>query len=138
MSQLLTRQTARIAANVATVAFGAAILLQLLLAIGVLPSSMAWGGSQPVLTIPLRIASLISVVVLGLCAYVIRRRAGLSGKSPAPMWIKILSWVITLYMALNTLGNFASSSLGEKVVFGPISLIIVLSCLLVSLSKETA
>ena len=60
MSHLVTRGAARIAANVATVAFGAAILLQLL-------------------------------------------------------------------MALNALGNFASSSVVEKVVFGPISLIMAAS-----------
>jgi hypothetical protein len=97
---------------------------------------MAWGGSQPVLTVPLRIASLIAALLLGLFGYIIRWRAGLLRKRPASTLIRILSWAITLYMGLNALGNFASSSAGEKVVFGPISLILAVSCLLVSLSSE--
>jgi hypothetical protein len=136
VSRLLTRRTAGIAANIATAAFGAAIVLQLLLATGFLPSSMAWGGSQPVLPIPLRIASLIAALLLGLFAYIIRWRAGLLVQRPVSRLIKILSWVITLYMGLNALGNFASSSAAERIVFGPISLILAASCLLVSLSNK--
>ena len=39
------------------------MLLQPLLAAGVLPSTMAWGGTQPVLTVSLGIASLVAVVL---------------------------------------------------------------------------
>jgi hypothetical protein len=132
---MTSQPVAQIAANVTTLAFAVAMLLQLLLALGVLPISMAWGGTQTVLTVPLRIASLVAVVVLGLFAYVIRRRAGLIGDLPIPMLIKALSWVVTLFLALNTLGNFASKSVAERAVFGVTTLILVMSCLLVSLSR---
>ena len=135
MNQLVTRRTARMAANVATIAFGVGIVLQLLLAAGILPVTMAWGGSQPVLTTALRLSSLLAVVILGLAAYVIRRRAGLIGTGPVSLPIKVLAWVITAYMALNALGNFASASAAEKLVFGPIALILFGACLLVSISR---
>jgi hypothetical protein len=135
MTLLQSQPVARVAGNVATLAFAVSMLLQTLLALGVLPVSMAWGGTQTTLTIPLRIASLLAVVVLGLFAYVIRRRAGLLGDPPLPMMIKVLSWVITLFLALNTLGNFASKSVAERAVFGTTTLILVVACLLVSMSR---
>ena len=126
--------SAQTAARVATVAFGVAILLQLLLAAGVLPVSMAWGGAQTTLTLPLRIASVLAAGVLALCAYVIRRRAGLAGKGAPSRAIRLLSWVITIYLFLNTAANLLSPSMGEKILFGSITLVLAVSCLIVSAS----
>lgn len=125
----------RIAANVATVLFIVTMLIQLLLAAGILPVSMAWGGRQSELTPGLRIGSLVAVVILGLFLYVIRARAGLIGNSPPTTAIKVFSWVITAFMALNTLGNLTSVSGLERLVFTPITLLLVVSCAIVSLSK---
>jgi hypothetical protein len=136
LQRLFTPSAVRVAGNVATVAFAVVILLQLLLAAGVLPISMAWGGTQAVLTVPFRIASVAAAGVLGLCAYVIRRRAGLAGEGPPSRATRIFSWVITIYMGLNTLGNFASSSKWETIAFAPLTLVLVLSCLIVSVSRS--
>jgi hypothetical protein len=125
----------RIAANVATVLFIVIMLVQLLLAAGILPVSMAWGGRQSELTLGLRIGSIVAVVILGFFLYVIRARAGLIGNSPPTTAIKVLSWVITAFMGLNTLGNLTSVSSTERLVFTPITLLLVASCAVVSLSK---
>jgi uncharacterized membrane protein YhdT len=138
MHRLLSRSAGRTAASIATIAFAATMLLQLLLALGILPSTMAWGGTQPTLTPSLRLTSLVAIVVLGVFAYVIRRRAGLVGHPPVPRWVKVLAWVITAYLALNTLGNLASPSLAEKALFGSIALILALACLVVALARDTA
>ncbi|MEJ2753868.1 MAG: hypothetical protein P8169_14510 [Chloroflexota bacterium] len=135
MTTLTTRSAATIAANVATVLFAIVIILQLLLAAGVLPISMAWGGTQTELTSTLRLASIAAAIILGAFAYVIRRRAGLIGDSPPSRAIKIMSWVITAFMALNTLGNLTSQSTAEKAVFTPITLLLVICCFVVSISK---
>jgi len=135
MTTLTTRSAATIAANVATVLFAIAIILQLLLAAGVLPISMAWGGTQTELTSTLRLASIAAAIILGAFAYVIRRRSGLIGDSPPSRAIKIMSWVITAFMALNTLGNLTSQSTAEKAVFTPITLLLVICCFVVSISK---
>jgi hypothetical protein len=125
----------RIAANVATVLFIVVMLIQLLLAAGILPVSMAWGGRQSELTLGLRIGSIVAVVILGFFLYVIRARAGLIGNSPPTTAIKVFSWVITAFMVLNTLGNLTSVSNIERLVFTPITLLLVASCAVVSLSK---
>jgi hypothetical protein len=117
------------------VAFAATMLLQVLIALGVLPITMAWGGTQSVLTPALRVAGLAAVLVLAFFAYVILRRAGLIGLPPIPFWVRLLAWLITAFLALNTLGNFASRSPSERMVAGPISLVLTLACLLVSLSR---
>ena len=135
MSTSTNRSTVRIAGNLATVLFAVIIVLQLLLAAGILPVSMAWGGQQSTLTSGLRIASLAAVAILALFAYVIRRRAGLLGDAPPSRTIKVLSWVITAFLLLNTLGNLASQSSGERILFGTISLLLAVSCFVVSFSK---
>jgi hypothetical protein len=135
MSGLRSRGAARFAANVATVLFALVIVYQLLLALGIVPITMAWGGRQSVLTPGLRVASLVAMGVLAGFAYVIRRRAGLLRQGPPPLWIKILAWLVTAYMAFNLLGNLTSPSMVEKLVLGPITLVLVIVCAVVALSK---
>ena len=122
-------------ANIATLLFAVVIVLQLLLAAGILPVSMAWGGRQSVLTPALRVSSLIAAILLGAFIVVIRTRAGLTGNAPIPGFILVASWMITAFMAFNTLGNLASKSVKEKLVFGPITLLLTLACLLISASR---
>ena len=122
-------------ANIATFLFVVVIVLQILLAAGILPISMAWGGRQSQLTNSLRISSIIAAVLLGAFIYIIRYRAGLVGSVPIPVFIKVVSWIITAFMAFNTLGNIASSSNYEKLIFGPITFILTIACLLVSASS---
>lgn len=122
-------------ANIATLLFVVVIVLQILLALGILPISMAWGGRQAQLTPSLRIASLVAVVLLGAFIYVIRYRAGLLGVTSIPLSIKIFSWIITAFMAFNTLGNIASSSKMEKIIFAPVTVLLTLACLIISASN---
>ena len=122
-------------ANVATLLFAVVIVLQLLLAVGVLPVSMAWGGRQSKLTASLRISSIIAAILLGAFIFVIRYRAGLVDNGPIPTVIMVVSWIITAFMAFNTLGNLASKSTKEKIVFGPITALLTLACLLISASS---
>jgi hypothetical protein len=125
----------RIAANAATALFGIVILLQLLLAAGVLPVTMAWGGTQETLTPAIRGASVLAALFLAGFAFVIRRRAGLVGNPPIPSQIKMLSWFVTGAMALNTMGNLASQSMEEKAIFAPITILLTVACAVVSFSK---
>jgi hypothetical protein len=137
MHTLRSASAGRAAAQVATVAFALAILGQILLVLGVLPVSWAWGGGQTVLTPALQLAGLAAVIVLALSALVIRRRAGLLGAGRPGKVVMILSWIVTAYLFLNMLLNFASPSLGEKLLFGPLALLAALACLVVAWSRPT-
>ena len=136
MKELSRHSTAKIAGRLAIVLFGIVIILQLLLAAGILPVSMAWGGREAELTPSLRLASLVAAVLLAGFGYVIARRIDLVGSNPPSLVIKILSWLITAYLGLNTLANFTSTSTSEKWLFGPITLVLVICCFLVSISKS--
>ena len=114
------------------------IVLQILLALGILPVTMAWGGTQTELTPALRLASVAAAGILALFAYVIRRRASLIGDPPPSTLIKIFSWIITAFMVLNTLGNLVSQSTAEKIVFTPLTLLLAICCFIVSISKTTS
>ena len=127
----------RILGYIAVVLFGVVMVLQLLLAAGILPVSMAWGGRQTELTPALRWSSIGAAVLLGAFAFVIARRSNILWESPPSLMIKVLSWMITLYIGLNTLGNFSSPSTGERMLFGPITLVLLVACLGVSILKPT-
>jgi len=138
MSSLSNTKLIHLTANLATFLFAVVIFLQIFLAAGILPISMAWGGRQSELTVSLRIASIISAVLLGVFIYVIRYRAGLVGKIPIPKIIIVVSWIITAFMAFNTLGNVTSLSSNEQLFFGPITFVLTVACLLVSASKPNS
>ena len=138
MISLSNPKLIHLAANSATCLFGVVIVLQMLLAAGIFPISMAWGGRQSELTASLRIASIIAAVLLGVFMYVIRYRAGLVGNVPIPVIIKVVAWMITAFMAFNTLGNITSLSTNEKLFFGPVTFMLSVACLLVSASKSNS
>ena len=123
-----------LAANLATILLGLFMAAQLLLALGVLPITMAWGGRQTELTPGLRVASMAAILVFSVFIYIVRYRAGLVGSVPTPTSIGVLAWIVTGFMALNTLGNFASLSRTERWLFGPVTLMITATCLVVAVS----
>jgi hypothetical protein len=122
--------TVTVAGRVATAGFLVAAVLQLLLATGVLPIESAWGGTQHPLTALLRVASLLAAGLLLLCLVLIKRRA--EPRVPSRR-VVLGAWLVTSYMGLNSLANLLSSSRDETLIFGPLSLLLTLSCLVVSL-----
>ena len=116
--------------------FGIVMVLQLLLAVGILPISMAWGGRHAELTLSLRLSSLIAIILLCYFAYMIARRSGILGTTPPSKLIKIVSWLVTVYLVFNTMMNFLSSSQAEKWIFGPITLALVVITVIININKN--
>lgn len=123
------------AANIASVLLFIFVVVQLLVAVGIIPISMLWGGSQPELTPSLRVTSVVAAVILGVFIYIIRYRAGLVGRVPQPTLIRVAAWVVTGYMVLNTLGNLASVSNVERFLFGPMAIVLAVSSFIVAASR---
>lgn len=134
MTYLSKPNFVQLAANIATALFAIFIGVQLLAAAGVFPVSMLWGGRQTELTMTMRLTSVVAAVILGAFIYIIRCRAGLVGSVPPPTVIRIAAWVVTGYMVLNTLGNFASVSSVERFLFGPMTIVMAVACLVVAMS----
>ena len=97
------------ASIVAVMLFLFMAVLQIEIAVGVLPVTIIWGGSQ---SQPKWQTSLASVVAAGLLtgmSWVMHRRVQpTTTAQPPSLGIRITSWIITGYMALNTLGNALS------------------------------
>ena len=135
MTYLSKPNFVRNAANLASVLFFIFVIVQLLVAAGIIPISMLWGGRQPELTPSLRVTSVVAAVILGAFIYIIRYRAGLVGRLPQPTIIRVAAWVVTGYMVVNTLGNFASVSTVERFVFGPMTIILAITSFIVAASR---
>ena len=116
--------------------FSIVMILQLMLAAGLLPISMAWGGRHTELTLTLRLSSLIAIILLCYFAYMIARRSGIMGNTPPSKLINILSWFVTAYLVFNTVMNFLSSSQAEKWVFGSLTLALVVITLIINLMEN--
>jgi hypothetical protein len=108
---------------VATAAVGAAGVcltfagVQAALAAGAPLGEHVWGGTQDrVLPTGMRIVATGSAIALTAMATVVLRHAGVVGR-PAG-WSGPATWTIAGFLALNTLGNLASSSRIERFAFG--------------------
>ncbi len=125
----------KVSVIIATVLFLSIAIFQILVLLGVFPVSMTWGGQFETITPVLMISNIIAFFLLTFFACVIWIRAEISkGRTPSKFFF-VMSWVITGLMLLNTLGNITSKSALEKMIFTPATIILFVTCLIVSLSK---
>lgn len=95
--------------------------LQVALAAGVPLGEHVWGGTQErVLPTGMRAVAGGAAIALTAAAGVVARRAGLVGGADRPArGLSLATWGIAAYLALNTVGNLASTSDVERWAFGP-------------------
>lgn len=122
----------------AAIVLGMVMVLQLLLAAGFPLGQAAWGGQNEVLSANLRWASLATVGVLGLAAWIVLARSGLVAPGAAPVAVRVGMWAFVGFLSLNTLGNIASSSAVERYVMAPVALLLVVSFIMVASSPRPA
>ena len=117
-----SRPTGRTAVEAAALGAGTILLgfagLQIALAAGAPLGEHVWGGTQErVLPTSMRAVAGGAAIALGAATTIVARQAGLVGR-PA-RWLSPATWGIAGYLALNTVGNVASSSGVERWAFGP-------------------
>jgi hypothetical protein len=124
------------AAVVAAVLFVGMAAFQASLALGVPLGAHVLGGRYPgALPNRLRAFSAIAAAILVGGALVILARAGATGwPVGATGLLAPLAWAITVFLALNTLGNLASKSRLEKTVFAAITAALAVLSAFVALS----
>ena len=121
-------------ALVATLVLGLVMVLQVLLAAGLPLGQAAWRGQYRVLPPALRWASLATVGMLGLAAWVVLARAGLVAPGAEPAAVQVATWVCAGFFALNTVGNITSRSLVERYGMTPVTVLLVSCFMVVALS----
>jgi len=122
------------ASLIAVLILGGLIVFQLLLALGVPWGKAAWGGRHTgALPANLRWGSAVAAGILGLAMWMVLARAGWAFPGSSASWVKIVTWVFTVYFAFNIVMNVLSKSALEKAIMTPASAILVICLVLVSL-----
>jgi hypothetical protein len=103
---------------------------------GVLPSDIAWAGHAATSPRTLVILEVVSLVVTLLFAALVAAAAGLWGGSKIRKPARMAMWVVSGYFVLNVVGNLASSSGLERLIFTPVSVILACLALRLALSKD--
>jgi len=122
-----------LAAIAFTVAAGGVVAFQLALALGAPWGAYAMGGAIPGRFPPsLRIAAVVQAVVIGLLAVVVLSdaRLVLPDLSAGAPW---LVWVPVAVSALAVILNSISRSAGERKIWVPVALVLLVSSLLVAI-----
>jgi uncharacterized membrane protein SirB2 len=109
-------------------------VFQLLLLFGAPLAEYSWGGKyQGALPQRLRVSSLIACLLLIVMGLVLLTYTNVLTFQLGFLSSKVVIWIITAYMALNTLGNLASKSKKEKLFMTPQTLIAFCACLVVAI-----
>ena len=125
----------RLAALVYGVVSLGVIAFQLALAAGAQWGAYAMGGAFPGQFPPeLRVAALVQAVILAGLALVVLARAGIALPkwSPASRW---LVWVVVAFAGLSLVLNTITPSPGERAIWAPVALVMLISSVIVAISK---
>jgi hypothetical protein len=103
------------------VLFGAAILFQLTVLFGLIPTEMVWGGRLND-TEERTVGAIVSITVLLVAVSVVLIRLRVIGKgfSAVGRWGV---WALLLLFSLNTVGNLFALDLRETLIFTPVTLL---------------
>lgn len=122
------------AAVVFAVVAAGVIAFQLALALGMPWGAYAMGGAFPGrFPPPMRVAAILQAVVIGLIALVVLSAAGLVLPDLAAS-LPWLVWVPVVFAALAVVLNTISRSAGERRIWAPVSVALLVSGLVVALA----
>ncbi|MBE4909816.1 hypothetical protein IMZ08_17415 [Bacillus luteolus] len=120
-----------VAAIAASIILVGIAVFQVLLALGFPFGEAAMGGYHRVLPKKLRVVSVLNGLILIFMAYVFLEHAEVFTFNYFTTTIFV--WIFTVFLALNTIGNFVSRSKKEKYIMTPLSSIAFILCLIVVL-----
>ena len=116
-----------------TALIGVVIIFQLLLAAGMPWGSFAMGGKFPGKYPPaMRAGALIQVIILIFMASIVLSKSGLI----IPGWYsfsKTAIWFIVCFSVVATILNFITSSVWEKRIWAPVSLLLLITSFIVAI-----
>lgn len=120
----------------ASIGFTIGALLQFLLAVGLLPGNIAYGGRYDTLPTKVRLTSVVASLILFALAYFTANRGHLLGKVELNKTDKMLYWIVPVYLLINTLANLSAKTNFERYVFGFLSLSLAITTFVVARSKS--
>ena len=128
----MNHSLAQKAAIAAAAGCGAIALFQVALAAGAPLGHAAYGGAQAELTTVLRTASGAAVVVWSSAALIVLGRARLWRVARLEQVFRRGTWFFAGVLTVGALMNFASPSVWENVVMGPLALVLAILFVIVA------
>jgi hypothetical protein len=111
------------------------IAFQIALAAGSPWGAYAMGGAFPGQFPPeLRVAAILQAGILGLLALVVLARAGIA----LPKWSRAsrrLIWVVVAFSTISLVLNIITPSAGERAIWVPVALVMLICSVIVAVSK---
>ncbi|MCI4667136.1 MAG: hypothetical protein MRZ79_03175 [Bacteroidia bacterium] len=123
-------------ANTIFVLLGLNLVLQVLIIMGFLPASMVWGGRLESFD-QLLLAFVMGMGVMFLIGLVVAFKTGYIKHRIPEKIVNALLWVCGFFFLLNTLGNLASASILESIIFTPITIVLAASFFALSFKKNS-
>ena len=126
---------AKLAGNILLVSFGILIVFHVLVLLGIVPSSIIWGGQVGALPLSLLTLEIIAFAVTILFTLAVAAKIGYvkAGKFQPVATIGV--WIIFAFLILNTLGNLASGVKAESLIFAPITLFLAFCAFRLAIEK---
>lgn len=110
------------------------IAMHVLIMLRVIPYDIVWGGQikDEASLVPYETGALI---VLTIFLAVVAIKVGYLKADRLKKAAGIGTWIVFAYFVLNTVGNFASGVSLEKLIFGPVTIVMVLLSLRVAVAR---
>jgi hypothetical protein len=125
----------KLAGKILLVLFGLLVIFHILILFNLLPSNIVWGGQAGNSPSSLRTLEAISLILTIIFALIVAVKIGYIKIGNFRKAINILLWIIFAYLLLNTVGNLASGSSLEKLVFTPITVVAALLVLRLAIDR---
>ena len=126
-----------LAARIYAVVSAGVIAFQIALALGFPWGAYAMGGAFPGQFPPeLRVAAVVQAVILAGLALVVLARAGVT----LPKWSRTsrwLIWVVVAFSAVSLVLNTITPSVGERAIWVPVALVMLICSVIVAVSKPS-
>ena len=132
----MNHSLAQKAAVAAAAGCGAIALFQVALAAGAPLGHAAYGGGQAELTTALRTASGAAVVVWASAALIVLGRARLWHAARLEQVFRRGTWLFAGVLTVGALMNFASPSVWENVIMGPLALVLAILFVIVARTAD--
>ena len=128
----------RVAAILYAIIMAGVVAFQVALAAGAPWGAYAMGGASPGQFPPaMRVSAIVQALLLAGMAVVILARAGLI----LPGWSRVSHWLVWIVVALTALSlilNLLTPSAGERAIWVPTLLLLLISSLIVAFSSSSA
>ena len=124
-----------LAINTVLILLCAFVVFHLLILTQIIPFDIVWGGKLKDLA-QMRRFELISIAVNIFMAVIIAIKGNyIKIKAPIKI-INMVIWLFVVLFAFNTIGNLFASTLMEKVLFTPATVILALFCYRIAIEKN--